>query len=208
MNKNLIYFLLITHLSGQVYADRTYLFCKADNSLNPGYEHVEYSAIELFNNWKLKADGREYSGGCQREMTAFDRIVSYPKQNIRAKFYKGAPFCGQDAGGLFRATDFFRNTVSITWLKNDDLYEPFHNKKNKNGTYDASTRTLNRETLLLKEEKEDLNFFSQCEVVENSKTLKSRMKKAQSELVKVQIKINNEIKNQANKNEKTEKQKI
>ena len=69
-------------------------------------------------------------------------------------------------------------------------------------------RTLNRETLLLKEEKEDLNFLSQCEVVENSKTLKRRMKETQLELVKTQVKINNKIKNDANKNKKTEKQKI
>jgi hypothetical protein len=45
-------------------------------------------------------------------------------------------------------------------------------------------------------------------VVENSKTLKRRMKETQLELVKTQIKINNKIKNDANKNKKTEKQKI
>ena len=204
MNKNLIYFLLITHLSGQLYADSTYLFCKADNSLNPGYERVEYTAIELFNNWKIKPDGREYSGGCQREMTAFDKIISYPKQNIRANFFKGDPYCQKNlGGGRFVGTDFFRNNVSITWQQNDDLYEKFHNKNRK-----TTMRTLNRETLLLKEEKEDLNFLSQCEVVENSKTLKRRMKETQLELVKTQIKINNKIKNDANKNKKTEKQKI
>ena len=204
MNKNLISFLLITYLSGQLYADSTYLFCKADNTLNPGYERVEYTAIELFNNWKLKPDGREYSGGCQREMTYFDKIVSYPKQNIRANFFKGDPYCGKDFGYGLENTDFFRNVFSITWQNNDDLYEGFHN----NLYPKQSIRTLNRETLLLKEEKENLNLFSQCEVVENSKTLKRRMKKTQLELVETQIKINNKIKNDSKKNKKTEKQKI
>ena len=121
MNKNLIYFLLITHLSGQLYAGSTYLFCKADNSLNPGYERVEYTAIELFNNWKIKPDGREYSGGCQREMTAFDKIISYPKQNIRANFFKGDPYCGKDSGGRF-------------WVR-ISLETPFQYHGNKMMTY-------------------------------------------------------------------------
>ena len=211
--KKLIFILLF--ISSFTQADSTYLFCKAEKSLNPDFEFEEYTAIQIFNKWEMYI-GREYSGGCQNEMRHFNYLVEYPKHALRAKFRKGEPYCGvevpYDAYGNFGTkldyTKFYRDTESITWTNDDDLYANGGNSHKK----EQSNRILNRETLILKEIKESEKLFSQCEVVKSFKLLKKKMKEASSSLLEAQLKTNEEIKkatkNSSDRNQKTEKQQL
>ena len=105
-------------------------------------------------------------------------------------------------------TKFYRDTESITWTNDDDLYGHGGNSHKK----EQSNRILNRETLILKEIKESEKLFSQCEVVKSFKLLKKKMKEASSSLLRAQLKTNEEIKkaikNRSDRNQKTEKQQL
>ena len=208
--------LLFTSLfiSSFIQAD-TYLFCKADKSLNASFEFEEYTAIQLFDDWKTYVNG-QYSGGCQNEFTHFDSIMKYPKQNIKPKFKKGAPYCGENgppikigdyySPNLIR-TKYYRDTESITWTNIDDLYDMYLSRNKE-----KVTRILNRETLILTENKKTGPLISQCEVTDSYKSLKKKMKEAGSSLLKAQIKTNEAInkarKETSEKNKKTSKQQI
>jgi hypothetical protein len=142
--------------------------------------------------------------------------MKYPKQNIKPKFKKGAPYCGENgppikigdyySPNLIR-TKYYRDTESITWTNIDDLYDMYLSRNKE-----KVTRILNRETLILTENKKTGPLISQCEVTDSYKSLKKKMKEAGSSLLKAQIKTNEAInkarKETSEKNKKTSKQQI
>jgi hypothetical protein len=194
-------------ISSFIQAD-TYLFCKADKTLNPDFDRIEYSAIHIFKS------NVEKSGYCQTELT-YNPYSFLPKYFISPKLGKGIHCRGSHSGYGIE-----RNADSYDWKHSTDLYTKnpgtirLYQGKSY-GVSDHSHRSLDRTSLILTEswtpkfiDIRTQKLKSQCEIVKSWGDLKKRFKFASKELIELQVKVNERIKEEESSRDKSENQKL
>jgi hypothetical protein len=206
MKKSLFISLFI---SSFIQAD-TYLFCKADKTLNPDFDRIEYSAVHIFKS------NVENSGYCHTELTYTPyEFQPYLRTTISAKLGKGR-HC--QSSGWRQGVQ--RNADSYDWSSARDLYTAgYLSGLYKDSTYgwsDTSDRSLDRTSLILTERwitkfstpRVSKELKSQCEIVKSWGDLKKRFKVASKELIELQVKVNERIKEEESSRDKSENQKL
>jgi len=194
-------------ISSFIQAD-TYLVCKADKTLNPDFDRIEYSAIHIFKS------NVEFSNYCHTELS-YNPYSFFQTYLIRPKLGKGPIYCGDGYGNNVK-----RNADSYDWKHSVDLYlnnpgARLHKGKTYRADGDASQRSLDRTSLILTESWTSLwtdpqthKLKSQCEIVKSWGNLKKKFKVASKELIELQVKVNDRIKEEESSRDKSENQKL